>query len=126
MKKYDYILISFYVIISIAISISSLLYIKKIDNPIAEVTYDGQKILEVDLSENSIVKFEFATNIGYLEIKDEKVRIIEMPKSICPQRICSKFNWINRQGDILVCLPNKLTVEIKASRVTNEIDALSF
>lgn len=69
LKKCDYILIFVYITISITISISSIFYIKKIDNPMAEVNYEGQKILALDLSENSTAKFKFGANVGYLEIK---------------------------------------------------------
>lgn len=126
MKKCDYILIISYIIISIYISIVMISPIEESDETMIEVQYENKEILNIILNENKIIELEFGTNLAYLEIKDKKVRILEMPKSICPQQICSKFNWIYKKGDILVCLPNELTVEIKISSDISEIDAISF
>lgn len=126
MKTCDYILIVIYIFISISISIVLIFYIEESDESIVEVQYENKQILKFDLSENEIIEFKFATNVGYLEIEDKKVRIVKMSKSICPKQICSKFNWIGKSGDILVCLPNKLTVEIKALTDKGKIDAVSF
>ena len=44
-----------------------------------------------------------------IEIRDKKVRVKE---SSCPNQVCVKTGWINRNGEIIVCAPNEVTVRI--------------
>ena len=58
-------------------------------------------------------EFKFGEQTGYLEVKNGKVRMLEMPKEICPEGICSETGWIARSSQAIVCLPNKIFVTIQ-------------
>lgn len=75
---------------------------------------------------NDIYEFQFDSYNGAIEIKDEKVRILKMPKEICPKSICSATGWISG-NKVIVCLPNQIIVEIETLDNANnsEIDTVS-
>ena len=44
-----------------------------------------------------------------VEIGPEGVRVIAAP---CTHKICMRRGWINRRGDLAVCVPNGLVLRI--------------
>lgn len=66
------------------------------------------------------VKTEFGYNL--IEIGDGKVRVIEAD---CPDKLDVKQGYIERPGEVIVCLPNKLVIEIKGENKDNDIDYIS-
>ena len=44
-----------------------------------------------------------------LEIREGKARI---ERSKCPDQICVLRGWIERKGDVIICLPHKVMVEM--------------
>ena len=49
-----------------------------------------------------------------VEVKDSKVRVAW---SDCPNQICVNTGWIKTAGDIIVCVPNEVLIEIEATDV---------
>lgn len=54
---------------------------------------------------------------------DQRVRVIEAD---CPDQIDVKQGYISRVGEIIVCLPNKLIIEIKGLAEEDDIDIISY
>jgi len=44
-----------------------------------------------------------------IEVQDGRVRVVRSPG---PWKLCIKRGWISRPGEMLICLPNRVTVEI--------------
>jgi len=44
-----------------------------------------------------------------VQVKGGKVRVLSDPG---PQQLCVRQGWISRAGDMLVCLPNRVMVQI--------------
>ena len=82
----------------------------KVDNKVAK------NIPLNTTSKSKTYEFEFNGNIGYLEVKDGKVRMLEMDKEICPNAICSDTGWIDKGYQSIVCLPNNIIVTIEGSK----------
>ncbi|UZQ48927.1 NusG domain II-containing protein [Clostridium kluyveri] len=82
----------------------------KVDNKVAK------NIPLNKTSKSKTYKFEFKSNIGYLEVKDGKVRMLEMDNEICPNAICSDTGWIDKGYQSIVCLPNNIIVTIEGSK----------
>lgn len=61
---------------------------------------------EVSLSKNQTIELEGNT----IEIKNGKVDVID---ATCKNQICVKHKKIEKSGESIVCLPNKVIVEIK-------------
>lgn len=73
------------------------------------------------------VTLELNPGKAVIVIKEGKVRILEMPKDICPLGICANTGWINKVGEMIVCMPNRIVISIKASGnvdTTEEPDAI--
>lgn len=91
----------------------------KIDNKI-------EKKVPLNKSSKSITyQIDFNNNIGYIEAKDGKVRMLEMSKEICPNSICSDTGWIDKIYQSIVCLPNNIIVTIEGIE-EDTIDAQTF
>ncbi|WP_286909850.1 NusG domain II-containing protein [Clostridium sp. UBA1652] len=91
----------------------------KIDNKIEK------KVPLNKYSESITYQIDFNNNIGYIEVKDGKVRMLEMSKEICPNSICSDTGWIDKIYQSIVCLPNNIIVTIEGVE-DDTIDAQSF
>lgn len=57
-----------------------------------------------------------------VEVKDGRVRVKD---SDCPRRICLHTGWIQHPGETIVCVPNKIVIEIEASGSTPSLDAVA-
>lgn len=99
-------------------------------NQFSVVVKQGNSIISditVDSEFKGVYDFEYNDGIGYLEIDHGRVRLLEMTKDKCPNQICSKLGWAKRLGDVLVCLPNRIVVEVTSDDTTkDETDAISF
>lgn len=82
------------------------------------VSYENEIILELNVHEKDegVFPFQFGHYEGAVQVKDKKIRILPMSKNICPKQLCSRFGWASRPGDILVCLPNELVVQVIKSK----------
>ncbi|ERK32425.1 NusG domain II-containing protein [Clostridium intestinale] len=91
----------------------------KIDNKV-------EKKVPLNKSSKSITyQIDFNNNIGYIEVKDGKVRMLEMSKEICPNAICSDTGWIDKTYQSIVCLPNNIIATIEGVE-EDTIDAQTF
>ncbi|WP_298847333.1 NusG domain II-containing protein [Clostridium sp.] len=126
--KWDKIIIGGLLIICLISAL--LLYITEntgTDNKKAVIKVQGKIIKEIPLpnyEKSKIYKFDFYGNNGYLEVKNGSVRMLEMDRKICPKKICSNTGWINTKYKIIVCLPNKIEVNIESTK-NEKIDAMS-
>ncbi len=124
--KYDKILI----IAVIVFSIGSIFFSKKFVNDSGSKTVyievNGEKYKEIlmdpSMDEEIEIKTEYGRNV--LKIEDETVRVIE---ASCPDKLDVKQGRISKPGEVIVCLPNKLLIEIKGKKSDdeNEVDFIS-
>jgi len=56
-----------------------------------------------------------------IEIKGKKVRVISSP---CPEKICVKMGWKSKNGETIVCVPNKVVVKIISASQKEDVDAI--
>lgn len=125
MKKLDFVII----IIVIFIALLGFLYIQygrdtDFDNKKVEIYIDGELYdsyrLTDDINEEIVIKTELGTNI--IKLYDNGANIID---SDCPDKICVNDGFISDPGEMLVCLPNKVVVEIKGQK-DDKIDDTSY
>ncbi len=108
------ILIGIMVIIFIVIRFSS----KK--GNVAEVFYEDEVILKIDLSKDGEYTVNGLLGDVVLEVKDNKIRV---KSENSDKHICSKEGYIGDSGKSLICLPNKIIVKIISD---NEIDGVVY
>ncbi|WP_069649218.1 NusG domain II-containing protein [Caloranaerobacter ferrireducens] len=127
MTKWDKYLIFFIILLSI-IGLSIVKSdISKSDYKYIRITVNGEVIKKITFGKNMIGKtIDIRTQYGYnkIEIGDGKVRVIDAD---CPDKLDVKQGWISKPGEIIVCLPHKLTIEIVGeNKEDNKIDDVSY
>lgn len=89
------------------------------------IQVDGKEVKKIIFDEEIIGKtIPINSEYGYnlIEIGDEKVRVIEAD---CPDKIDVRQGYISKIGETIVCLPNKMIVEIKGMDKDQEIDIMN-
>ena len=103
MKKSDKILAA--VVLVLAAVSGIWLYVSQTTGHYVVVEVDGEEYGSYDLSEEQIVEIG---ETNRLEIKDGKASMISAD---CPDQLCVHMTSISRSHELIVCLPNKVTVE---------------
>ena len=84
------------------------------------VSRGGEQISSYYLDQDRMIELkEFGVNM-VLEIKNGRVRVAS---SDCRQQLCVRHGWISRPREALLCLPNRVTVELTGEDA--EYDAIS-
>ena len=78
------------------------------------VTVDGRLFGEYSLLENKTVEIVNGDGYNLLIIEDGKAYV---DTASCPDGICSSHRPVSRGGESIICLPNKVVIEIHT--VTN-------
>lgn len=117
MKKNDFILIA--AVLAAALSLFCIrLFKKPAENPVVIVSAGGAEFGRYDLCEDRVIDIN-GTNT--LVIKDGTAF---MSESDCPDRLCLYQKPICKDGESIVCLPNRITVTVK-SREEPEVDSVA-
>lgn len=79
-------------------------------------------VQRVSLKTDRRINLEGEKGRVVIEIKEGRVRAVE---SSCFQKICVNTGWINKPGQNIICLPNKVLVTIEGKE-SPKIDAVSY
>ncbi len=124
MKKNDVVLLVFYIILTIAMTGYVIQDKINATEDQIQIYSDGKVVKSIEWpAENQ--KFKVSSTLGFIvvEIENNQVRVLD---SNCRDRICVHTKAINQGGEMIVCLPNKMYVEIKKKNTSkSELDALS-
>ncbi len=79
---------------------------------VVRVTQGGEVVDTLSLTRNGTRRYESASG-GYniVEIRDGQVSVTE---ASCPDQICVRHGPTDQTADPIVCLPNKLVVQVLA------------
>lgn len=117
-KKWDIIIIVFLICLSfIPELVFGVMMGKNYNGTYAEITIDGKLYRKIPLSEHSgDEQIDIKTAYGYntIEIKDKSIKVIDAD---CKDKICLRSGFISEPGQIIVCLPHKLMIEVKSTDV---------
>lgn len=114
------------VLLAIALGSSTAAFInshRNFNKKYVEIEVKGKLYKKLPLDNSSNERITVDTDLGknVIEISNGKVRISDAD---CRDQICIKDGSINKPGDILVCLPHKVVVQIKGEN--SDTDVLSF
>ena len=70
-----------------------------------------------------IFEVEGPIGIHIIEVNQGRVRVREAPAAD-PLKICEKTGWIDREGPIIVCVPNSLSLWLESTN--SDIDGMSW
>lgn len=126
----DIILISVIVIISVALLlIWKLVYLKGLkgqdtdSDACVEVTIDGRVYGTYPLSKDDTIEIKN----GDGDVTNTLVimgGVADMTSADCPDHLCVKQKAISKEGESIICLPNKVVVTVK-SDTKSDIDSIS-
>ena len=118
-KRNDIILIGAFLLLAIVLSV--YLYTSGDEGDKVIVKIDGEVSEEFSLSENINYMIELGDGkYNKLSIQDGYAEIID---ASCPDQICVNHQPIQKSGESIVCLPNKLVIEIESDSA-RDIDAI--
>jgi hypothetical protein len=81
----------------------------------------GKIFREVSLSRNQKIEVPGPLGVSIVSIRDRKARIASDPS---PRQYCVRQGWLQHAGEIAICLPNQVSVELAGSR--KKYDSLNY
>ena len=113
LKKQDLILITAVIVIAVLLFFASRM-MHKSPAEVVEVSVDGTVISTLDLSKDQELTITGASGgFNLLVIRNGEAYVTE---ASCPDKVCIHQGKIHLDGEIIVCLPNKMTAQIKSAR----------
>jgi hypothetical protein len=88
-----------------------------------EIYRNGELMETLVLSEGKTDSFKVISEsdrYNLVEIDSTQVRVAEAE---CPNQICVRTGWISNPGQVAVCAPNKLVLQIKGK--SGQVDVIS-
>lgn len=91
------------------------------DNAYIEISIAGEVVETHSLNQDG--EYEIKSDYGYNIIRAENGQV-RMLEADCPNGDCKSFGAINKEGQIILCLPHKLSVRIVGGG--EGLDAVSY
>lgn len=109
--------IGLYAFIAVRSGVNERLYIS--------IQVNGKEIKKISLAgsekKNYLIETEFGKNV--IEYDENSVRVIE---ASCPDKLDILQGEISKSGEVIVCLPNRLVVELIGGEVDDSIDIINY
>ncbi len=125
MTKTDWILITIVASVSFILLGLKLLPVSGVQVQ-ARIELEGKTVQTLNLQavDGSVVTIPLKRAKAQLEVKKGAIRLLPMPESICPRKICSHTGWIRRPGETIICVPNRLVIRLTGESVGG-VDAVT-
>lgn len=109
--------ISLYAFIAIRSGTNKKLYIS--------IQVNGKEIKKISLAGSEKKKYLIETEFGknIIEYDEDSVRVIE---ASCPDKLDVLQGAIRKSGEVIVCLPNRLIVELIGGEVDDDVDIINY
>ncbi len=83
-----------------------------------KIEVDSKTVASLPLDENRVYNVEInGKTTNTVEIKDKRVCVLSAD---CPDKICVKHRKIEKSGESIICLPNRVVVSIEGEQT--EVD----
>ena len=122
MKKYkfDFLIIIFFVFVAV-VSLVLLNNFSNAEGGYVEIIIDKETKETFPLNESREYVISEDGHTNKIKIDDGKVWVTD---ASCPDKLCVKQGKIDKDGQSIICLPNKVVVKI-VSDESDEIDAVA-
>ena len=87
----------------------------------AVVLVNGKRWARLDLFHNQDLIVPGPLGHSHIQVRDGQARFVGSP---CPNKLCVHTGWLSQGGEVAVCLPNKVSLQILAS--DPRFDAINF
>jgi hypothetical protein len=118
-KKTDFVLIAVILLVAAGFYGLNFLHPSK-EGAVAVVLIDGEEYGSYPLEQDATYDIVINGHTNTLQIKDGYA---DMISADCPDQLCVKQRKIHYENETIVCLPNKLVVEIRGG-AENSVDAV--
>jgi len=78
------------------------------------VLSSGKENPPLALSKDNILDITGPLGNTRIEIVSGSVHVVDSP---CPQKLCVKAGWIRNSGEWIVCVPNRIYVQIRGADI---------
>lgn len=78
---------------------------------LVRVTRGGEVLAELPLDRRERRSFDFGS--GRMTIETEPGRGVHISETNCPKKVCAHSGWAASPGETIVCLPNKVLLEVE-------------
>ena len=100
------------VLLALILVIGAVYVLSRGEGNTVTVTVDGEFFGEYSLSVDKTVEIKTDKGTNLLIIEGGKARIAE---ASCPDGVCVSHRAISRDGESIICLPNKVVVTVSIS-----------
>lgn len=123
-NKYDIGLIAAIIIINVFLIFFGGRNAVDENSKIAYIYSDNKLVREYVLTDDVKDEVEIKTDTGFntLHVEDGQIWIHD---ASCPDKICIHQGKISRDGEIIVCLPNRMLIKIVDNSSDDEIDFIA-
>jgi hypothetical protein len=87
----------------------------------AVIKRGGEIFAEIDLSRNRQIDVPGPLGITRVTVEKRRVRVVSDPG---PRQYCVRQGWLERPGEIAICAPNQVSVQVMGGKET--YDSLSY
>ena len=85
------------------------------------VLVDGQRFARLNLFNDQDLEVPGHLGHSHIQVREGQVRFVD---SACPNKQCVHTGWLKQSGEVAVCLPNKVSVQVLAD--DPRFDAVNF
>ncbi len=78
----------------------------------AVVLVNGKRWARLDLFQDQNLDVPGPLGHSHIQVRDGRVRFVNSP---CPNKLCIHTGWLSQGGEVAICLPNKVSLQILAS-----------
>ena len=73
----------------------------------------GKIVTETSLLRDQSIAVQGPLGVSLIKIQQQRVRVASDPS---PRQYCVKQGWLSRAGEVAICLPNQVSVEIAGAK----------
>ena len=81
----------------------------------------GSIVAELSLQRNRTLAIDGPLGTTVVEVQNQRARIARDPS---PKQYCVRQGWLQHAGEIALCLPNQISIEIAS--INNRVDSLNY
>ena len=104
-------------ILAVALGLGLFFHLRKSPGAEVLVFVDGEEIARYALSQDTCVTIGDDEHYNTLEIAGGNARVTA---ASCPDGLCRKQGAVRADGEMIVCLPNRLVVEVRGGAVETD------
>lgn len=120
MKKGDFVLLFAVLGVAALLALTGLFREKKEEGASVRVFVDGTEVGTYALSTDRTIEIKGVRGTNVLRIENG---VAFMEKASCPDLYCIQQGKISKTGEKIICLPNKIVVEVTGAAVS-DLDAV--